>query len=210
MTPIPARRSALRTLACAALAMLLAGCGLGQSQPTNFYLLDPIDPTAPRPTDGAVRLAVEQVEMPQYLDRQDIVTRDGGNALQVSGLNQWAEPLDLMVTRVLAENLRLLLDNTEVVELPNNRGRFNAELNVELLRFERAADGAVALVAAWSVVDGTRARTLTSRRAVIQAPVEAGAAPGTDYRAVVGAMNAALDELSRRIADSLQQAGAAT
>lgn len=199
----------------AALALLaLSACALPEQAPTYFYLLDPIEPAAERPSGGAVRLAVEEVEIPAYLDRQDIVSRDGANQVQVSGLHQWAEPLNGTVTRVLAENLRLLLDSTEVIELPSYRDTFNAELYLSLLRFERDADGKVTLVATWEVMSGDRRNELSRERAVIRAPVADSAGLGTGegarYEAIVAAMNEALSELSRRVAESLRQAGAAT
>jgi hypothetical protein len=202
-------RAPARLLA-AVLAAGLAGCGLTQSTPTDFYLLDPIRPGAERPTGGGVRLALEEVEIPAYLDRQDLVTRDSATRLRMSALHQWAEPLSANATRVLAENLRLLLSETEVVVLPSRQGTFNAELQVELLRFERGPDGAVDLVATWLVLSGDRGRELLRRRAVIRQPVaEADGVEPPDYAATVSAMSQALGALSRRIAESLERAGAA-
>jgi hypothetical protein len=207
MTP---RRTPAILLA-AVLAAALGGCGLTQSTPTDFYLLDPIRPGAERPTGGGVRLALEEVEIPAYLDRQDLVTRDSDTQLRMSALHQWAEPLSANATRVLAENLRLLLDETEVVMLPSRQGGFNAELQVELLRFERGPDGAVTLVATWLVLSGDRQRELLRQRAVIREPVAGSGDIGdvTDYPATVSAMSAALGALSQRIADNLERAGAA-
>lgn len=200
----------LRAALLAAALPALAACAIAESKPTSFYLLDPIDPATERPAGGAVRLAIEEVAIPKYLDRQGLVLRDSANRLRVAGLHQWAEPLDATIMRVLTENLRLLLKQTEVVALPDWRGDYNAELDVQLLRFERQSDGRVVLVASWAVVDSERRRQLLRRRAVVQQAVaDAGGITGPDYDAVVAAMNAALGELSRRIADSLRQAGVA-
>ncbi|MBK1667931.1 hypothetical protein CKO28_07765 [Rhodovibrio sodomensis] len=199
-------KSAVRTVAAIGIAVVTLGaCGLpGESAPTFYYLLDPIDPAAERQAGGAVSLALEPVEIPAYLDRQALVTRSDDNELEVASFHQWAEPLYANVTRVLAENLRLLLDQTDVVRLPSRNSGFNAELQVELMRFERAADGPVTLVARWRVLDGRGQRELASRRAVVQEPLD-GAGP----EATVAAMDRALAELSRRIAEHLREAGAA-
>jgi hypothetical protein len=201
---------ALQAVARSVAALLVAGltlgaCGLpGESAPTYYYLLDPIRPAAERPAGGGVRLAMEPVEIPDYLDRQALVTRGADNALEVSSFHQWAEPLNANVTRVLAENLRLLLAQTDVVRLPSRLGGFNAELQIELVRFERAGDGPVTLVARWVVLDGRRQREIASRRAVVTE-----AADGDGPEATVAAMDRALAALSRRIAEHLREAGAA-
>jgi uncharacterized lipoprotein YmbA len=197
---------AVRTLAVVLVASLSAGaCGLpSESAPTSYYLLDPIEPAAERASGGAVRLAVEQVEIPGYLDRQSLVTRGADNALEVSSFHQWAEPLNANVTRVVAENLRLLLKQTDVVQLPSRTGNFNAELQVEFVRFERQADGPVRLVARWVVLDGQRQEELASRRTVVTEPPD-----GTGPQATVAAMQRALAQLSRQIAEHLKRAGAA-
>jgi hypothetical protein len=196
-----APRGLLAGLAMAA----LAGCGLpSESAPTYYYLLDPIEPAAERPAGGGVTLGLEPAGIPAYLDRQSIVTRGENAALEVASFHQWGEPLQSNVTRVLAENLRLLLDSTDVVRLPAQGGTLNAELLVDMVRFEREADGQVTLVARWQVLEGGSGREIASRRTVVQTE-----AAGPDYPATVQAMNAALEALSRRIADHLREVGAA-
>ncbi|MBK1698809.1 PqiC family protein [Rhodovibrio salinarum] len=198
---------AARTLAFALVTGLsLSACGLPQeSAPTYYYVLDPIDPAAERQAGGAVRLALDTVEIPSYLDRQSLVTRGPNNRLEVSSFHQWGEPLNANVTRVLGENLRLLLDQTDVVRLPNRNGGFNAELQVDIVRFEREADGPVTLAARWMILDGQRHKTLASQRAVVMEPVESSRPAAT-----VAAMDRALATLSRRIAEHLREAGVAT
>lgn len=198
-------RAARALAAGLAVALTLGACGLpGESAPTFYYLLDAIEPSAERPAGGGVRLALEPVEIPGYLDRQSLVTRGPENELQVRSFHQWAEPLNANVTRVLAENLRLLLDRTDVVQLPGRGGGFNAELQVEVVRFERTGDGPVTLVARWTVLDGDRGRELATQRAVVTHTPD-----GNGPKAVVAAMDRALAELSRRIAEHLREAGAA-
>lgn len=200
-------KQAGRNLAIVLVAGLsLGACNLpGESAPTYYYLLDPIEPGAERDAGGAVRLALESVSIPSYLDRQSLVTRGADNRLQVASFHQWAEPLEANVTRVMAENLRLLLGSTDVVRLPSRAGGFNAELQVDIVRFEREADGPVTLVARWVLLDGRGEQELASRRAVItQAP------DGSGPPATVAAMDRALEALSRRIAQHLRDAGVAT
>src|SRR3954468_11900896 len=96
-----------------ALAPLAGGCSLGrQSPPTRLYVL-----TALAEADGSqgvaatsgLALAVGPVGLPEYVDRPQIVTGDSGNELQQAFFEQWAEPLTSNLTRVLANNLSLLL-----------------------------------------------------------------------------------------------------
>ena len=201
------RKHAIRGFAALLTAGLgLSACGLpSESAPTYYYLLDPIDPAAERQAGGAVRLALEPVEVPSYLDRQSLVTRGADNSLEVSSFHQWAEPLNANITRVVAENLRLLLDQTDVVRLPSRAGGFNAELQIDILRFERASGGPVTLVARWVVLDSRRQQAIASQRAVVTEPVD-----GSGPEAAVAAMDRALAAFSRRIAEHLRESGAAT
>src|SRR5688572_6149535 len=98
MTTMTSRR--LPTLgACLALA-LLAACTA--ARPTSFYTLGTMtEPAeAPRPKEGLV-VGLGPVTLPPYLDRPDIVTREGENQMRLAELHRWVEPLDSLLTRIM-------------------------------------------------------------------------------------------------------------
>ena len=107
----------LRGLGAFALSVAIAGCAV--TQPANFYTLSPAaEPTvAKRSAEGLV-VGLGPITLPQYLDRPDIVTREGANQMQLAEFNKWAEPLEPMLTRIMAEDLYALLDASDVIPIP--------------------------------------------------------------------------------------------
>ena len=83
----------------------LVGC---TSTPTVYqdYILTtaPGDQRAPLKTT----LGVFPVEVTGWLDRKNITWSDGGVQLQSSIYSQWGEPLPVLLTQVMAQNLRRL------------------------------------------------------------------------------------------------------
>ena len=100
------------------LTLALAGCLGGQSPPTNFYMLSPLSPspagTAPASAAGRIHIGLETVVIAEYLNRNEIVLNLDNTIYQLAEFNQWAEPLDANLTRVLGENLTKLLQDDAI------------------------------------------------------------------------------------------------
>src|SRR3546814_11447622 len=94
-------------------------------------------PTTVDETEEDAVIAVAPVTLPAYLDRPDIVTRSTDNRLELADFDDWAEPLDDNITRVLAENLGHLLRTDRVVVLPSASDAIDTEVRVDISRFER-------------------------------------------------------------------------
>jgi uncharacterized lipoprotein YmbA len=184
-----------------ALSTLLAACVGGP--PPKVYVLTPLPVSSDRPSRassiGSPMIGVEQVVLPEYLDRPEIVIRDGAHRLDISPSERWAEQLQTNVTRVLAANLSHLLQTDTVFALPSRREReMTWQVLVDIGAFEQDADGRSVLSARWSVVDVGRRAELVREHAVYVEPID-----GAGYDAVVAAMNRNLVQLSRDIAAAL-------
>lgn len=181
------------------LPVLLAGCAVGQQ--TRFYTLaTTTEPTAvARPENGLV-IGLGPVTLPQYLDRPDIVTRQGANQMRLPDIYRWAEPLQPLMTRILAEDLYALLNANDVVPLPQ-RGdiRLDRAIEVDVGRFDATEAGEVTLDARWRIYGGDEQTLITSGRSIL---TEAGA-PVPDYDAIVAAMSRAVGRLSQEIAAAI-------
>ncbi|GAB6190600.1 PqiC family protein [Desulfocastanea catecholica] len=57
------------------------------------------------------------VEIPDYLNRPEIMTRKGRNTVELAEFNRWAGSFKESITAVLAENLGLLL-GSDLVYVP--------------------------------------------------------------------------------------------
>jgi uncharacterized lipoprotein YmbA len=182
-----------------ALAAFLAGCAA--TQPTNFYTLAPeIAPdVAKRSADGLV-IGLGPITLPQYLDRPDIVTREGANQMRLAEFHKWAEPLEPLLTRIMAEDLYALLDASDVIPIPQ-RGDVPLDrvVEVDISRFDADAAGQVALDARWRVYESDNETLLASGRSQV---TEQGA-PVPDYSAIVAAMSRAVAQASEEIARAI-------
>lgn len=97
-------RKFLALLASIILLAALTACG--RSTPVNYYLLE--SAAAPLNTNSMPRksLRVAQVEIPGYLNRNNIVSRVNGNAkLVLAEFHLWAEPVSNGVRRVIEETI---------------------------------------------------------------------------------------------------------
>ncbi len=177
----------------------LPGCA---GAPARLYVLTPLPPSAASGAGsglGGRIIGVPQVTIPEYLDRPEIVSFTGPFELSANRDDRWAEPLAANVTRVLTENLSVLLGTDGVRSAPSLVDeRIDYEVTVAFERFERAASGDSVLDAHWAVRDGTTRKTLVRDRARLATPV-----PGNGYPSLVAAMNDNLTVLSRDIAAAI-------
>ena len=199
-TVMSLKRFMPRLLAIALLSTLLAGCA--QSQPTNFYTLFAFADQQGVDEGDPLRLGVEQVRLPAYLDRPQIVTRNGTNRMTVADLDQWAEPLETTFQRVLRENLSSRLASDLVVTLPSRRDlRLDRQIEVEVLRFDADETGQVVLDASWLIFDGNGRKVLDEGRSLIRQQVTRLG----DYEQIAKAMSVCLAGMSDEIADAIEE-----
>ena len=92
--------------------VLLCGC-MGKSQPSRFYALTPINAPAVTKTEASVEprivIGLSTVDIPDYLNRPQLVTRNSQNEINVAEYERWAGSFNSDIVTVLAENLSTLL-----------------------------------------------------------------------------------------------------
>lgn len=180
--------------------IMLAGCIGGKSQRSRFYVLSPLpSETGKRGAvaERGVAIGVGPVSLPSYLDRPEIVTRAGGNELHLSEFDRWAEPLEENFSRVLAENLAILIPTDRMAVFPWEKSPpIEYQVVVEVTRFEGYTDGNSVLVARWSIFGADGKQELLTRQSTFTTPI------GTlqNYEVTVSALSRSLADLSREIA----------
>jgi uncharacterized lipoprotein YmbA len=187
-----------RRLLSGAAALLPALAACTRTRPTMFYTLVTAagPPKARRPGKGLV-VGLGPITLPQYLDRPDIVTREGANQMRLAEFHQWAQPLEPMLTQIMAEDLLVLLGAEDVIPVPQRRDvPLDQVVEADVNRFEADEAGEVVLDARWRVYRGDDDTLTTSGRSLI---TEQGA-PVPDYDAIVAAMSRAVGQLSAEIA----------
>jgi uncharacterized lipoprotein YmbA len=195
------RPFALRAgLAGAVLAGLIAGC-LGSSPAPTFYTLSAAsgpageEVVATRPELG---LVVGPLDFPRYLDRPEIVTRDGSHQLVMADAHRWGGSLRSDILRVVADDLGRLLGTSRVAIYPAEP-RFPAAFRVllDLREFEGVPGQSIVLRVRWTIV-GPDGRALAVEESRIEQPIASAS-----FNDLVAAESAALGALNRRIAEGL-------
>jgi uncharacterized lipoprotein YmbA len=141
--------------------------------------------------------------LPRYVDRPQIVTRTSPYELKLAEFDRWAEALDTNFSRVLAENLALLLPTARVVMSPWSRSTpIDYQITVDVIHFVSQVGGDSLLIADWTLFRGEGPDVLTSARSRFTASPS-----GQDYSAIVAAMSQTVASLSREIGTTLRTAG---
>ena len=198
------RNETLRTiLVLVFTVLLLQACGT--SRPTKYYLLSsvsPVDRAASMEQDLVI--GIGPIMMPEYLGRRQIVTRSKANELEVSTYHQWGEPLDQNFSRVVSENIGVMIPTDRTILLPVKRSIRKAltldyQVTIGISKFERGADGEVELNTRWALLNNEK-EELTLRRSVHKDMPKS-----TDYADMAASQSRLLIQLSREIADAIKE-----
>ena len=125
----------MKKLSLIFLALVLGSC-VGTSQPARFYALQTED-VGNISYGQKISVGVDEFTIPTYLDKPQIIIRDAnGVELSPSEMNRWSEPLGVMLSRVLADDLSRLFPNALIKPRGYDRDSFDYVVSVEVNRFE--------------------------------------------------------------------------
>ena len=179
--------------------------------PTNFYMLSPLSPSqagkSAATAEGRIRIGLETVVVPEYLNRNEIVVNLDNTVYQLAEFNQWAEPLNDNLTRVLEENLTNLLraDSIDVFLASESSIPLDYRLEVDVLRLDGNLGDQVTLVAQWALLEAEEDDLILMRRSEYQEP-----AADKTYKELVLAKSRTVEKLSRDIAAAIKKTLATT
>jgi hypothetical protein len=190
-----------------AILSILQGCaimGTGTQQPTENYVLNSLHSedieTQPVAKLSKIGILVGPVRMALYLDRTDIVIRDSQNQIRLADFSQWAGPLQENFSRVLAENLSVLLVTHNVGIFPGTRAMsFDYNVTVDVTRFDGIPGERADLRARWAILDKSRKNMLLKNHSVLTQPTM-----DDSMEALIAAESRALADLSREIAEAIK------
>jgi len=183
-------------MSAALLALGLSGCGGLGGAPVKLYVLGDAAPPVAQPSASVKRPALElkTVQLPDYLDNQDILTRGPANEVVASVAGRWAERLSIGVTRALAADLGMRLPGFEILNAPPAFGETPRQIHVEIDAFDARSDGRIYLAARWSIT-GPSGGVLASARVALVEPTQ-----GPTDAAVAAAMSRILNRFADAIA----------
>ncbi len=199
------RNLSVSSKACVGLLVsltILAGCA--SSQPSRFYVLSSLSgPAQPSRTPAGVApltIGVGPVNVPDYLDRIQIVTRTTMNTLELAEFDRWAEPLDRSLPRILVENLNSRLPGNTIVPFPwQGSTRPDYQVAIELTQLDGVLGQQAWLEARWTVLASGGKQVLGRGNAHLSETVGK-----PSYEALVSAWSKALAGLSGEIATTIQ------
>ena len=200
-------RRAVQNLLLSLVLIGLAGC-FGTTPRAVYYTLSPMATGAtqpPSPAADQLAIGIGPVKFPDELDRPAIVTRNGRNRLEVNEFRRWGGSLERNVTRVMEENLAMLLKTDRVMARPWER-YFQPDIRValDIRQFDGRLGEYASLNATWTIIGPEGDAPLFVRRTIIQEAVtEKG------YDGLVEAQSRALAALCREIAAALAEHGIA-
>jgi len=147
-------RSCLTGIVLIISIFFFGGClGKGTQKPTEFYLLQPINPSIEEQGvaagEGAV-LGIGPVRVRDYLNRPQIVTRTSTNAITIHDFHYWGEPLSANFTAILAQNLSFLLSTNRIFVFPyrsKQELQIDYQVVVDVIRFDGETGGEATLQA---------------------------------------------------------------
>ena len=181
----------------ASFALLFApGC----TPTTRYYALSAVGGDAAfaaRPATGSAVIALGPVELPDYIDRPQIVTRTGANTLDQAAFDQWGGDLDDMIPRLLVEDLAAKLPADHVVPFPQVADvGFAYRVPVSITQFDVSTSGEAVVAARWQVRGP--GGTLAVRETVARSQAD-----GKSFDARVAALSRALADVTADIASVL-------
>jgi hypothetical protein len=191
----------MRAMAFAMCLPMMAGCSFlkAKSDPTRYYVLTSERTSAPV-IASPITVGIDHVELPDYLNRSELVTRSASNQLTIADYERWGEPLKEGFARTFRHDLESDLGAGRVVSAPfDPAARPSFSVDVDVRRFEPVGNDAALLEAHWTVRDGTSASVVASGDARIRAP-----AAGANAAAAVAALSSAVASLGRDVAAAVR------
>lgn len=138
------------------ITLFLCSC-VGASKPSQFYQIRSIDSKTPAVSTKKLSIGIEDVQIPPYLDRPQIVTvRTESVELNVSEFNRWGELLSSSLPRVLADDISIYLPNSLVKIKRSISEPFNYTVMLEINRFDAVLGEYAELDVWWTIYKGNK------------------------------------------------------
>jgi hypothetical protein len=193
-------RPTLYTILIAAMLVVALNACSTSPEP-RLYIIEPMASSAGTQVNEGLIVTVGPVTLPAHLDHKGIVTHDQRYRVNAAQFDRWAEPLEDNITRVLGENLSVLIASSQVIVYPLRTAHdVDYSVLVRISAFGSDPSGQVVLNADWMIHGATdtpfkvaKSKFSVSRR-------------GNEVIDLVEAMSEAVGQLSRDIASAINAA----
>ena len=178
--------------------MGMSGC-VTPGPDTQFYTLNEpneLDLAAPLASTPAV--VVGPVQLPEVLDRPQIVTRADQHRLNVHEFHRWGGSFSDEIARAVQADLLRLLGSDRVALYGTSEFSADYRVGLDIGRFDGGLGSDVVLELRWSIFEGT-----TGRLAAVYRSRIIDTADGAGIGPLVAAQSRALAAVSRLIAEEI-------
>ena len=178
------------------LTLLSSACSLGgNTRPPQFFVLDTAIEQAISDDTGTQEIGIGPISIPGYINRPQIVTKTNSAEVQFDEFARWAEPVDAMFTRTLAQNIKALTNSQSIYAHPwPNLINLDYRISATVIKFENDTQGDALLIVHWGIIDGSD----TTDYKVIYSEFTAKSI-NTSYAARVAALNDTLAQFAKEI-----------
>ena len=145
-------------------------------------------------------IGIGPVQLPQYVNRPQIVTRISRNELEVDEFARWGEPLKDNFSRVLAENISVLLSTDHVNVYPWSRTtHIDYQVIIDVTQFYGTLGGDVLMRVRWTLLGDDGKKMLLRKNSSLSIRSDA-----STYEALVSAQSRMLADLSNEITKEIK------
>jgi uncharacterized lipoprotein YmbA len=188
-------------LALFATAQLVAGC-FGRSPQTQYYAFTSQELVGDNSGDTIIQIG--PFDIPNYLNRPQIVVREQGTSIKVLDFERWAEPLADAIPRRVSSELNNLMSSSLAFPFPAaTDANANYKIRGRIENFEAGTDGNVILRLRWAVMQSDNSYALPPQSASYSATIS----PGAGAAVITDAMDGLLGEFAVELAEELKQLG---
>ena len=146
-----------------------------------------------------VIIGIGPVEIPEYQNRPQIVTRDKDEMLTFAQFDRWGEALDSGLARLILERLAMVFPQAELQMFPCN---FSIPLDYQIIinvtQLESQLDKDLFLMTQWTIIDSKTKKMLLTKRSEIHQAITP-----RNYFGLAQALSKAVTLLSDEIAENL-------
>ena len=181
------------------LFFLISACSIGgKSDPSHFYVLDPIAESVTNVHLNNLIMGVGPITIPGYIDRPQIVTKTKSSELRLAEFDRWAEPMDDMIIRTLAENIKAITGSNLIYTYPWTSQFVASQIRAYIIKFENDENGDALLVVHWQLRDLKE----TSKYKNFHSEFNSNASD-TRYSARIASVNDTLAQFAQEVANQI-------
>jgi hypothetical protein len=155
-----------------------------------------------------IAIGIRTLKIPEYLLREQLVTRAATDEIIVSEYHRWAEPLEENFKRVLIEDISKNVPTNNVFLFPaKDTSVTNYQILLEVTQFELQKENTIVLSARWGVTKGEAVIFLMDKQSSFTEQISEDRTER--YESIVAAMSRLTGKLSEDIAAEIRSRASA-